>query len=104
MFLKKFLFINGIFMFLLFCTNAENSFAQKNMNDIINIKTKKYKSTDYSIDKLKKSHRISKQWVRTYRQTYVARRNSHKRYVRQLKGWECPSYKTFVYLRKKKPF
>lgn len=81
----------------------DNLYAQNRTNDIINIKSKKYRSEDYSIDKLKKSHKTSKRWAKIYRKSHLnKKKRSTKRYVRQLRAWECPSYKTFINLKKKK--
>ncbi len=91
-----------IFVVLFLFNFTDDLFAQKTSNNILNIKEKKYKSRDYSIDKLQKSHKISKNWAKVYRVSHITKSNSHKRYVQQLKGWECPSYKTFVYLKRKK--
>lgn len=92
----------GLIVILLFFAFTENVTAQKNLNDVVNIKTKKYKSSDYSIDKVEKSRGRGKNWANSYKNSFVLKSNKHKKYVRQLKGWECPSYKTFVYLKRKK--
>lgn len=89
-------------MSVLVIVQTGSLYAQKHTNDIINIKSKKYKSADYRIDKLKKSHKTSKRWAKIYRRSHLDRKKNSKKYVRQLRGWECPSYKTFINLKRKK--